>query len=65
MFQKTSPQLSLFDPMVIFSGILPADDRSHIYTKVYRILILHTILSVSYRTFFGRSLCKLLIIFTI
>jgi len=31
MFQKTSPQLSLFDPMVIFPGILPADDWSHIY----------------------------------
>ena len=33
MFQKTSPQLSLFDPLVIFPGILPADDWSHIYRE--------------------------------
>ena len=31
MFRKTSPQLSLFDPMVMFPGILPPDDWSYIY----------------------------------
>jgi len=36
MFQQTSPQLSLFDPLLMFPGILPHDDWSHIYRdKVY------------------------------
>lgn len=36
MFQKTSPQLSLFDPLIMFPGFLPEDDWSHIYRdKIY------------------------------
>ena len=36
MFQKTSPQLSLFDPSMIFPGILPENDWSHIFReKIY------------------------------
>lgn len=31
MFRRTSPQLSLFDPTVMFPGILPLDDWSYIY----------------------------------
>lgn len=36
MFRETSPQLSLFEPMVIFPNLLPPDDWSHIYReKIY------------------------------
>jgi len=36
MFQVTSPQLSLFEPTVMFPGILPPDDWSHIFReKIY------------------------------
>jgi len=33
MFQTTSHQLSLFDLLVIFPGILPDDDWSYIYRE--------------------------------
>ncbi|MDA3790312.1 MAG: transposase [Desulfobacula sp.] len=36
MFQKTSPQLSLFSPSMIFPGILPENDWSYIFReKIY------------------------------
>ena len=36
MYKKTSTQLSLFDPILIFPGILPENDWSHIYReKIY------------------------------
>jgi len=39
VFRETSPQLSLFAPVVMFPGILPPDDWSYIY----RDKILHLI----------------------
>jgi len=33
MFKKTNPQPSLFQPKVMFPGILPDDDWSNIYRK--------------------------------
>ena len=33
MFKKTSPQLSLFEPKMLFPGILPADDWSYTYRE--------------------------------
>ncbi len=36
MFRKTSPQLSLFDPILMFPGVLPENDWSHIFRdKIY------------------------------
>ncbi len=33
MFKKSSPQLSLFEPNMLFPGILPADDWSYTYRE--------------------------------
>lgn len=39
MFKKTSPQLSFFEPNMVFPGILPADDWSYIYRdKIYPLI---------------------------
>jgi len=39
MFRKTSPQISFFEPDVLFPGILPADDWSFIYRdKIYPLI---------------------------
>jgi len=39
MFKKTSPQLSLFQPKIMFPGILPDDDWSNIYReKIYPLI---------------------------
>lgn len=39
MFRETTPQLSLFQPDILFPGILPLDDWSYIYRdKVYPLI---------------------------
>jgi hypothetical protein len=39
MFKKSSPQLSIFQPKVMFPGILPDDDWSNIYReKIYPLI---------------------------
>lgn len=39
MFRETSPQLSLFDPVVMFPGVLPLDDWSYTFRdKIYPLI---------------------------
>ena len=39
MFKKTTPQLSLFDPCVMFPSVLPPDDWCYIYRdKIYPLI---------------------------